>query len=102
MTQQREFEDGQRVKVTLRVGVTLFERTYGDNYALAASLREALRTQNAVLKWTNDETGTDYVNQTATLQSNDLPEEWGTYQMPFNLVFGYYEQALVTISLVSL
>jgi len=99
VTQQREFEEGQRVKVTLRVGVTLFERTYADNYALASSLQEALRTQNAVLQWTNDETGTDYVNQTVTLQSNDLPEEWGTYQMPFNLVFGYYEQGLVTNNL---
>jgi hypothetical protein len=99
MSQGRDYEDGQRVKVTLRVGVTLFERSYGDNYALVKQLREALRTQQGVLQWTNTDTNEDYVNQTVTVQSGDLPEEWGEYQMQFNLVFFYYEQALVTNNL---
>jgi len=99
VTQQREYEDGQRVKVTLRVGVTLFERSYADNYALVSQLQEALLTQNAVMCWENDDTGTDYVNQTVTLQSSELPEEWGSYQMPFVLVFNYYEQGLITNNL---
>ena len=99
VAQQREFEDGQRVKVTLRVAVTLFERTYFDNYALVQQIVAALRTQNGVLQWTNDESGTDYVHQTVTVVSSDLPEEWGTYQMPVNLVFTYYEQGLVTNNL---
>jgi len=99
VTQQREFEDGQRVKVTLRVAVTLFERTYFDNYALVQQITAALRTQNGVLQWTNDDSATDYVNQTVTVVSSDLPEEWGTYQMPVNLVFMYYEQGLVTNNL---
>lgn len=96
ITQTREVEDGQRVKVSLKVGVSLFERSYGDNYALLIQLREALKTQEAVFQWTNTDTGTDYVNQTVTLVSEDLPEEWGEYYQAANLVFFYYEQNLAT------
>lgn len=99
ISQQREIEDGQRVKVTLKVGVTLFQRSYGDNYSLVQALMSALATQEAVLQWTNTDNGTNYINQTVTQVSNDLPEEWGTYQMQFNLVFFYYEQNLVTNNL---
>src|ERR1035437_8829889 len=84
ISQTREYEEGQRAKVTLKVGVSIFERSYADNYAFVQQLREALRTQEAVLQWTNTDTNTDYLNQTVTLQSSDLPDEWGQYQMQFN------------------
>jgi hypothetical protein len=99
VSQTRECEEGQRAKVTLKVGVTLFERSYADNYTLVGQLREATRTQQAVLQWTNTDTNQDYLNQTVTLTSSDIPEEWGTYQMQFNLVFVYYEQNSITNNL---
>jgi hypothetical protein len=99
ISSSREYEEGQRAKVTLKVAVTLFERTYADNYALVTSLKAALLTREAVLQWTDTDTQEDYVNQTVTLQSDDLPDEWGTYQMSFNLVFVYYEQNLTTNNL---
>src|ERR1039458_4566316 len=98
-SQTRDYEDGQRCKVTIKVGLTLFERSYAANYALVQQLAAAVRTQNAVLQWTNPDTSTDYLNQTVTLQSSDIPDEWGQYQMQFNLVFFYYETNLVTNNL---
>jgi hypothetical protein len=99
VSQSRLIEEGQRTRVSLKVGVTTFERSYGDNYALVRGLREALRTQQGVLQWTNTDTGQDYLNQTVTLESEDLPEEWGTYSQTVHLVFHYYEQNLVTNNL---
>ena len=94
----REFEEGdapQRAKVTLRVTVDVFERGYAENYALIRALKLALAKPNAVLLWRNSDTGEDYVNQTVTSVSDDVPEEWGSYHQAINLVFTYYE-ALVT------
>jgi hypothetical protein len=99
ITQSREFEGGdapQRAKVTLRVTVDLFQRSYDDNYQLVRQAREALRTAQATLHWRNEAVGQDYVNQTAALVSEDLPEEWGEYHQRFNLVFSFYEQNLAT------
>ena len=94
LKQSREFEEGdapQRAKVTLKVGVEVFQRGYAENYALLRSLRTALAKPNAVLLWSNADTGEVYVNQTVTSVSDDLPEEWGTYHQVFNLTFIYYE-----------
>ena len=99
ITQAREYEDGQRIKVTLKLGVTLNQRSYGDNYSLVQQLQTALQTMESVFQWTNTDNGQDYLNQTVSTQSNDLPEEWGEYQQQFNLVFYYYEQNLVTNNL---
>jgi len=82
----------QRARVRLEVALELFRRTYDENRALVESLRTALALPNEVLRWTNDQAGVDYVNQTATLISEDLPEEWGQYHQTVHLVFGYYEQ----------
>jgi hypothetical protein len=99
VTLSREAEGGdapQRTKVTLRMTVDVFERSYDDNYQLLEQLREALRTQQATLRWHNEAVEQDYVNQTAALMSHDLPEEWGEYHQRVNLVFVYYEQNLIT------
>jgi quinol monooxygenase YgiN len=91
----REFEGGeqtQRAKVRLDVTLDLFQRTYDENYAAVQSLRTAIALPNAVLQWTNDAAGVDYVNQTAVLVSDDLPDEWGEYHQTLHLVFEYYEQ----------
>jgi hypothetical protein len=96
VSQSREVEDGQRVRVTLRLAVDLFERTYGDNAALANQIREAFKTQEGTLQWRDDDANKDYVNQTVSLASHDLPEEWGAYYQSLNAVFFYYEQNLVT------
>src|ERR1035438_7062208 len=80
--QSREMEGGeqaQRAKVRLEVTLDLFQRTYDQNRAQIDSLRTALLLPNAVLQWTNDAVGVDYVNQTAVVVSEDLPEEWGQY-----------------------
>ncbi len=93
--QSRELEGGeqpQRAKVRLEVTVDLFLPTYDQNRALIDSLRTALLLPNAVLQWTNDAVGVDYVNQTAVVVSEDLPEEWGQYHQTLHLVFSYYEQ----------
>jgi hypothetical protein len=82
----------QRAKVRLEVTLDLFLPTYDQNRAQIDSLRTALLLPNAVLQWTNDAVGVDYVNQTAVLVSEDLPEEWGQYHQTLHLVFAYYEQ----------
>lgn len=96
ITQAREMEgpadQPQRARVTLRVRVEVFERSYDQNRELLDRCREALRLPNAGLQWRNDAAGVDYVNQTAVLVSDDLPEEWGEYHQVLNLVFSYYEQ----------
>ncbi len=94
--QSRDLEGGeqpQRAKVRLEVTVDLFLPTYDQNRARIDSLRAALLLPNAVLQWTNDAVGVDYVNQTAVVVSEDLPEEWGQYHQTLHLVFSYYEQA---------
>lgn len=99
ITQSREFEGGdapQRARVTLRVGVDLFQRNYDDNYQLVRLAKEALRTAQAELRWHNEAVQQDYVKQTAALLSDDLPEEWGEYHQRFNLVFTYLEQDAIT------
>ena len=96
LTQAREFEGGeqtQRARVRLSVKLELFARSYDENRQLIESARAALALPNAVLQWTNDAAGVDYLNQTAVLVSEDLPEEWGEYHQTVNLVFTYFEQA---------
>mgnify|MGYP001601155399 FL=1 len=102
VSQTREYEGGdapQRCKVTHRVTIELFQRSYADNYALIQQANEALRTQQAVLFWQNEANNQIYVNQTATLAAHDLPEEWGQYHQTLHLSFFYYEQDLVTQNL---
>ena len=95
--QSRELEGAadqpQRARVTLAVRIEVFRRTYDENRQALEQIRPALRLPNALLTWTNDVAGTDYVNQTAQLVSDDAPEEWGEYHQVLNLVFSYYEQA---------
>lgn len=96
LTQNRELEGGdqpQRARVRLNVKLDLFQRSYDANRQAIETLRAALALPNATLQWTNDEAGVDYVCQTATLVSEDLPEDWGEYHQVVNLVFSYYEQA---------
>jgi hypothetical protein len=96
ISETREMEGGpdlpQRAKVTLRAKVDLFQRSYDSNRQLIEQARTALQLPSAVLQWTNDAVGTDYCNQTATVLSHDLPEEWGEYHQCLNLVFTYYDQ----------
>lgn len=102
VSQSREYEGGdapQRCKVTHRVTLELFERSYDDNYSLVQKANEALRTQQALLVWQNEANSNYYVNQTATLAAHDLPEEWGQYHQTLHLVFFYYEQDFVTQNL---
>src|SRR5687767_1384926 len=67
-------EAPQRCRVTMKVALTLIEDTFADNYAKVRQLEEALRTQQATLKWSDDETDTVLVEQTAALLGSDLPE----------------------------
>jgi len=83
----------QRARVRLEVTLDLFQRSYDENRSMIESLQTALQTPNAVLQWTNDAANVDYVNQTAVLVSEDLPEEWGQYHQAVHLVFSYYEQS---------
>ena len=95
IVQGREAEGGeqaQRMRVRLAVKLSLFERSYDENRRAVEALRAALALPNAPLQWVNDAVGVDYVNQTAVLVSEDLPEEWGEYHQTVNLVFSYYEQ----------
>lgn len=94
IVQSREFEGDlapQRARVTLRVRVDVFARSYADNRDLLDQARAALRTTQGVLRWRNAAVGVDYVNQTAALQTEDLPEEWGEYHQTLNLTFAYHE-----------
>ncbi len=99
IAQTREVEEGQRWKVTLKVALQMFDRQYSDNYAKAREALDALRYQNGVLNWSNEETGETYINQTVTLLTAELPEEWGEYQQTLNLTFWYYDNNLTTNNL---
>jgi hypothetical protein len=96
IAETREMEGGPdlpvRAKITLRVKVELFQRSYDANRQLIEQARAALQLPSAVLQWTNDAAGVDYANQTAVCLSHDLPEEWGEYHQCLNLVFQYYDQ----------
>ena len=97
ISQTREYEGGdnpQRAKVTLKLGLLTFARTYADNYALLQSFVAALRKQQAVLRWRNEANNTDYVNRTVTLGSAELPEEWGSYEQALNVTVFFYEHDL--------
>ncbi len=97
ISQARTYEGGespQRCQVTLKVGIRMFERGYDANYTLAKQALEALRKQHGVLRWTNTESGRDYVNQTATVTTANSPEEWGEYDQTLELTFTFFEQNL--------
>lgn len=97
VSQSREFEGGeqtQRAKVKLAVGVDIFQATYDQSRPALEAAAASLALPNGVLQWVNDAAGTTYVNQTAVLVSQDLPEDWGQYHQRVNLVFQYYEQAV--------
>ncbi len=102
ISQQHEFETGdpaQRAKVTLRVRIDTFEPNHHDNRALLMAAREALQTQYATLKWEDDDAGKVWIDQTASVQSLDLPEDpsgWGAWQQAATIVFVYYEHPPTT------
>ena len=91
----REYADSgeapQRCKVTVSAGLKLFQRSYADNYALLRQAQQALLKPNGQLTWTNEDTGENYIDQTATLTSQNFPEEWGEYFQQLDLAFIYYE-----------
>lgn len=92
-------ESPQRVLVTFKVKIDLFEVNFADNYGRVLRVREALRTQSAVLQWRDTDMTQDWLNQVVDVVSDDLPDEpnaWGTYQQQINLVFHYQEANLVT------
>lgn len=81
----------QRTQVTLRAGLDLFERGYAENADLVRQARVALQEPQGLLVWTNPSNGEVYVNQTAALAGDGVPEEWGQYHQHLDLVFTYWE-----------
>ncbi|MDE2105435.1 MAG: hypothetical protein KGL39_49870, partial [Patescibacteria group bacterium] len=97
---KRDYEGGgsatgneapQRAKVAVSATVKVFERSYADNYALLRQAQAAVAVPNQQLTWTNEATGEDYIDQTATLTGQNFPEEWGTYFQQLDLEFFFYE-----------
>lgn len=76
--------------MTTTLVLTTFENGYTANANLLAQLRSALQQQQAQVQWTDDN-GQDYLDQTVTLVSQDLPETWGTYTQRAEVVFYHYD-----------
>jgi hypothetical protein len=106
--QHREYEGGespQRAKVTFNVVVNLFERAFADNYDLVKKVRAKLKTQHGQLTWKDSETDTVWVDQTATVLSENLPEDpngWGEYFQQIRIAFQFYEHDVLSQNLVLL
>jgi len=83
----------QRTKVTLRVRLEVFAGSYDQNRALIEAAVAAVAAPQGLLRWRNEAAGVDYVNQTVTLTSAELPEEWGQYHQVLTLVFSYFDQS---------
>lgn len=92
-----------RKRASLRITIDVFEQSYLANRNQLAVVRDALNTQHATLLWKDESTGTEYLNQTATVASHDFPEDpnadmlhGGTTHQRINVTFQYFEQNLVT------
>lgn len=102
ISQSTEYEGGEtpvRAKRTLRVVLEVFEDTFASNYALVTQAKAALKVQHGVLLWRDAETETVFVNQTAVVESENLPDDpngWGRYHQRLEIVFTFYEQDLTT------
>jgi hypothetical protein len=103
VAQERKYEGGedapQRTGVKIKVKVHLIQGGFNDNLAAFQALTAALATENAVLLWQDEATGTVFLNQTVTPESNNLPKDAShldTFYMPVELAFCYYEQGLAT------
>jgi len=86
-----------RMRCLLRVCIDVFQRSFQDNRNLVNVVREALKTQHGQLKWLDEVTENVFLDQTATVQSHNLPDEpnqWGSHQQSIEIVFAYYEQDL--------
>lgn len=94
-------EAPQRERVTLDVVVRLLRDSFAENVRSYQELAAALNTQQAVIKWHDEETSTILVNQTAALISSDLPtNETGWQEMlELHLKFVFYNNGLVTNNL---
>lgn len=106
VSETRDFEGDsdapQRAKVTLRLAVEVAADTYADNRGLIEQLQLALKKQNAVLRWHNEDTAQDYVNQTVTVVSSELPDDpsaWGQYAQQLTVTVYYYIHDLTTQNL---
>lgn len=106
VSETRDFEGSadapQRAKVTLKIALEVAAETYADNRGLLEQLQLTLKQQNANLRWRNDETAQDYVNQTVTLVSSELPDDpsaWGQYAQQLTFTVYYYLHDLVTQNL---
>lgn len=88
-----------RSKRTLRVTLDVFEDGFASNYELIRQAKAALKVQHGTLLWQDSETETIWVNQTAVVTAEDLPEDpngWGTYHQQLHISFEFYEHDLTT------
>jgi hypothetical protein len=91
-------ENPQRKLCSLRVRVDVLPQTHAAGEQLIREVRQALRQQQAVLRWRNPAAlggaGEDYVNWPATVSAMDLPDDpngWGTWHRQFTLTFTWVE-----------
>ena len=102
VSQGTEYEGGEmptRAKRTLTVTLDVFEETFASNQALLQQVTAALKVQHGVLLWKDEDTGTEWVNQSAVVESQTFPDDpnaWGRYHQQVQVVFSFYEQNLET------
>src|SRR5690348_2355104 len=90
-------EAPQRNRVTLRVKLHFLQSTYFENRSMFEEAHEALKTQQGVLRWVDDASGTEYLNQTVTLTSHNLPDDPNAVldsHGQYDLVFQFFENDL--------
>ena len=85
-------EAPQYRRTSLRCRFTFFEPTWEDNYGLITQLRDALKSQQGVLQWKDDD-GNPVVNRRVIVGPNDLPDinSQGQYRQAVNFSFQYLE-----------
>ena len=90
-------EAPQRERVTMRVRLEFLEDSFRANYALIQQARAALKTQQAVLLFQEDE-GEPYMQRTVTAAEDEAPEErpGSTYRQSLTIVFWYFNHDLTT------
>lgn len=89
----------QKETRTLSIRIEFNQDSYRDNYLLLQQVRAAVRKQNFLLKWQDEDDvdefgnvlapGEIYLIQSCTIAAQNVPETWGTYQQTIEMAFRF-------------
>lgn len=88
----------QRKRITIRCRLNFWAQSYSENKGLVDLLSTALKNNQEVLKW-QDDNATTYLGRTVTVGDDEQAEEanaQGTYKQAVTFSFWYYDHDLAT------